>query len=433
MSNNLQLIIKREFISRVRNRTFVVMTFLSPLIVVGMIALIAWLTTLNNDEVKTVAFVDETKSFATDLKNTDQVEYIDFSEYNLERAKDSVISKKIYGLLYIPKKSTNKELSESIQFYAEESPNFSILNRIEGIIANKLTNQNYKAEGLNLEAIESSKARINIQIENFSGEKTSKMSNYVKMAFGGFAGYLLMMFIIIYGNMVMRSVIEEKTNRIIEIIISSVKPMQLMMGKILGTSFAGILQFFIWVLLGGVLLLVATSLFGIDPQPVGVDPSIALQENNQQEIQLLIQDILKLPLLTLVLSFFVYFIGGYFLYSSIYAAIGAAVDSETDSQQFMLPIILPLMLGIYVGFFAVIENPHGTVSTVFSMIPLTSPIVMLMRIPFGVPWWEILISITLLVGSIIFMIWFAGKIYRIGILMYGKKPSYKELFKWLKY
>jgi len=247
------------------------------------------------------------------------------------------------------------------------------------------------------------------------------------------AGYLLMMFIIIYGNMVMRSVIEEKTNRIIEIIISSVKPMQLMMGKILGTSFAGILQFLIWVLLGGVLLLVATSVFGIDPQPTGVDPSVIVQENNPQEIQLLIQDILKLPLLTLVFSFFIYFIGGYFLYSSIYAAIGAAVDSETDSQQFMLPIILPLMLGIYVGFFAVIENPHGTVSTIFSMIPLTSPIVMLMRIPFGVPWWEVLISILLLIGSIIFMVWFAGKIYRIGILMYGKKPSYKELFKWLKY
>ncbi|WP_299245702.1 ABC transporter permease [uncultured Aquimarina sp.] len=433
MSSNLQLIIKREFISRVRNRTFVVMTFLSPLIVVGMIGLIAWLTTINNDEVKKVAFIDETELFAVDLKNTDEVQYVNYSNYDIEVAKDSVISKKLYGLLYIPKKSTNKELSESIQFYAEESPNFSVLNTIERIIANKLTNQNYKAEGLDLETIENSKARINIQIENFSGEKTSKMSNYVKMAFGGLAGYLLMMFIIIYGNMVMRSVIEEKTNRIIEIIISSVKPMQLMMGKILGTSFAGILQFLIWLILGGVLLLIATSLFGMDPQPVGVDPSIALQENNPEEIQLLIQDILKLPLLALVFSFFVYFIGGYFLYSSIYAAIGAAVDSETDSQQFMLPILLPLMLGIYVGFFAVIENPHGTVSTIFSMIPLTSPIVMLMRIPFGVPWWEILISIVLLMSSIIFMVWFAGKIYRIGILMYGKKPSYKELFKWLKY
>ncbi len=432
--NNLKLIIQREFIARVRNRTFVVMTFLSPLIFVGMIALITWLATLNNEEVRQIAFFDETGMFTSDFKNSDNITYINYSDLSLNDAKDSVVIKKLYGLLYIPKKGTNKELASSVQFYADDAPNISILNGIEDIIASKLTNQNFEEKGLDLNVIENSRARVNILIENFSGEKTSKMTNYVKMFFGGAAGYFLMMFIIIYGNMVMRSVIEEKANRIIEIIISSVKPLQLMMGKILGTSFAGILQFLIWVLLGSVLLFVATSVFGIEAQtPTGIDPSIALQEDHQEEIQLLLQDILKLPLGTLVMAFFVYFVGGYFLYSSIYAAIGAAVDSETDSQQFMLPIILPLMLGIYVGFFSVVENPHGTVSTVFSMIPLTSPIVMLMRIPFGVNWWEVLISILLLFGSIIFMVWLAGKIYRVGILMYGKKPSYKELYKWLKY
>ncbi len=431
--SNLKLIIKREFIARVRNKTFVVMTFLSPLIVVGMISLIAWLTTLNNDEIHKVAFLDETGLFTSDFKDSDKVDYIDYSALPLNDAKDSVVIKQLNGLLYIPKKNTNRELATAIQFYADESPNISALNKIEKIIGDKLTNQNFTEKGLDLSMIENAKAKVNIQIENFSGEKTSKMSSYVKMVFGGAAGYFLMMFIIIYGNMVMRSVIEEKSNRIIEIIISSVKPLQLMMGKILGTSFAGILQFLVWVILGGVLLTIATSIFGIDPQPVGMDQSLALQEGNHEEIQLLLQDIMKLPLGTLIFSFFIYFIGGYFLYSSIYAAIGAAVDSETDSQQFMLPIILPLMLGIYVGFFSVIENPHGTVSMVFSMIPLTSPIVMLMRIPFGVPWWEVLISILLLIGSIIFIIWLAGKIYRVGILMYGKKPSYKELFKWIKY
>ncbi len=433
--SNLTLIIKREFIARVRNKTFVVMTFLSPLIFVGMISLITWLATLNNDEVREVAFFDETGLFLTDFKDSDHVNYIDYSTLTLNDAKDSVVIKQLYGLLYIPKKQTNKALATSIQFFADEAPNISILNDVEEIIASKLTNQNFEEKGLDLNVIENSRAKVSIQIENFSGEKTSKMANYVKMFFGGAAGYFLMMFIIIYGNMVMRSVIEEKSNRIIEIIISSVKPLQLMMGKILGTSFAGILQFIIWVILGSVLLVVATSVFGIDPQPtgVGVEQSLILQDGNQEEVQLLLEDILKLPLGTLVISFLIYFIGGYFLYSSIYAAIGAAVDSETDSQQFMLPIILPLMLGIYVGFFSVIENPHGTVSTVFSMIPLTSPIVMLMRIPFGVPWWEVVLSILLLIGSIIFMIWLAGKIYRVGILMYGKKPSYKELFKWLRY
>ena len=211
--------------------------------------------------------------------------------------------------------------------------------------------------------------------------------------------------------------------------------MQLMMGKILGTSLAGIVQFIIWVILGGILMTVLTTMIDIDPQQIAASQE-AMQEietDNMDQIRLILSDIWALPLTSLIISFLVYFIGGYFLYSAIYAAIGAAVDSETDSQQFMLPIILPLMLGIYVGFFSVIENPHGTVATVFSMIPLTSPIVMLMRIPFGVPWWEIAISILILLGTIFGIIWFAAKIYRIGILMYGKKPTYKELFKWLKY
>ncbi|MFL1895979.1 ABC transporter permease [Aquimarina sp. 2-A2] len=431
--NNLPLIIKREFISRVRNKTFIIMTFLSPLILIGMIGVISWLTTLNNDEIREIALVDETGKFIQDFKNTENVRYLDYSKLSLNDAKDSVVIKKLYGLLYIPLKSTNAELSKAIQFYAEDSPNLSVINPIEDLIATKLTNQNFEEEGFDLSTIENSRAKVNIQIENFTGEKTSKMSNYVKMFFGGAAGYLLFMFIIIYGNMVMRSVIEEKSNRIIEIIISSVKPMQLMMGKILGTSFAGMLQFLIWVILGGVLLLITSSLFEVSPSPVASGAAIDAVQSNSNEIGLLLQDILRLPLVFLVCLFFVYFIGGYFLYSSIYAAIGAAVDSETDSQQFMLPVLIPLMLGIYVGFFSVIENPHGTVSTVFSMIPLTSPVVMLMRIPFGVPWYEIVISVLILFGSVIFMTWFAGRIYRVGILMYGKKASYKEIWKWLKY
>ncbi|WP_344930651.1 ABC transporter permease [Aquimarina addita] len=409
------------------------MTFLGPLFAVGMIALISWLTSVNSDGPKQIAFIDETGSFFLNFRNSEEVKYINYTDLTLEEAKDSTLTKNLYGLLYIPKKASHKESTESIQFYAEEAPDFSVLNSLEKRIADKLTVQNYKKQGLDVAAIEDAIAEVRIQVENFSGEKTSKYQHLIKMAFGGAAGYLLMMFVIIYGNMVMRSVIEEKTNRIIEIIISSVKPMELMMGKILGTSFAGILQFIIWVIFGLGLLITANVFFGITPEPSGVDSSILLQESNPQEIQLLVQDILKLPLGTLVIFFFIYFICGYFLYSAIYAAIGAAVDSETDSQQFMLPILLPLMLGVYVGFFSVLEDPHGVVAVTFSMIPLTSPIVMLMRIPFGVPWWQIIVSIGLLVGSLIFMVWFAGKIYRIGILMYGKKPSYKELLKWLKY
>ena len=214
--------------------------------------------------------------------------------------------------------------------------------------------------------------------------------------------------------------------------MSSVKPIQLMLGKVLGTSLAGITQFTVWVILGGILYTIAGLYFGIDlmnAQPGQIDT----HQLNIPEVNQLVADVLNLPIFSLIVYFLIYFLGGYFLYSAIYASIGAAVDSETDTQQFMLPVIIPLMLGIYVGFFAVIENPHGTVSTIFSMIPLTSPIVMLMRIPFGVPWWEISLSILILLLTNTAVVWIAAKIYRVGILMYGKKASYKEIYKWLKY
>ncbi|MFC2110673.1 ABC transporter permease, partial [Bacteroidota bacterium] len=277
---------------------------------------------------------------------------------------------------------------------------------------------------------------VEIKQSNFSGEKSSKLGNGLKIGLGMGAGYLLMMFIVIYGNSVMRNVIEEKTSRIIEIIISSVKPFQLMLGKIIGNACAGLLQFFIWIILLLILGTVVSVFMGVELGSVPVlSEKNLLTENGAkiQEITGLVSEILALPLLKMFVLFIFYFIGGFFLYSSIYAAIGAAVDSETDTQQFMLPVIMPLMLAIYIGFASVLSDPHGPVATIFSIIPFTSSIVMLMRIPFGVPWWELLVSLILLTLSFVGMVWFAAKIYRVGILMYGKKPTYKDLYKWLKY
>jgi len=234
----------------------------------------------------------------------------------------------------------------------------------------------------------------------------------------------------------MRSVIEEKTSRIIEIIISSVKPIKLLLGKIIGTSLAGVTQFVAWLILISILTSVVSLVFGIDPgaaqsqqqemitQASGGSSSLFLEAYRAYE---------GLPLANLVIMFLLFFVGGYLLYASLYAAIGAAVDNETDTQQFMIPVIMPLILSIYVGFFTVIENPHGMVSQVFSYIPFTSPVVMLMRIPFGVPLWQQVLSVTILFVTFIGMVFFAAKIYRVGILMYGKKPTYKDLLKWLKY
>tara|TARA_R100001369_G_scaffold954_4_gene3215 strand:+ start:88199 stop:89494 length:1296 start_codon:yes stop_codon:yes gene_type:complete len=430
--NNLKLIIQREYLARVRNKTFIVMTFLSPLILVGMFSLIAYLSMLNNSEKHTIAVKDDSGLFKGEFQNKEEIDFIDVSAISLEDAKLLVEEKDYYGVIYIPDTQDNLQLAKSIKFFGKEAPSIGLLQQIERTISENLTTRELIARGVDITKIESAEAKVNIQIENFQGQRTSKMSSYIKMVFGGAAGYLLMMFIIIYGNMVMRSVIEEKTNRIIEIIISSVKPIQLMLGKIIGTSLAGITQFTIWVLLGTTLLFIASSISGLNIMES--QPQIEnLEQVSNGEIQQLIIDITNLPILTLIISFLVYFIGGYFLYSAIYAAIGAAVDSETDTQQFMFPIILPLMLGIYVGFFSVIENPHGTVSTIFSMIPLTSPIVMLMRIPFGVPWYELAISIIILFVTNAGVVWLAAKIYRVGILMYGKKPTYKELYKWIKY
>ena len=428
---NLKLIIQREYLARVRNKTFIIMTFLSPLILVGMFALIAYLSMLNSSEQRIIGLYDETEMFASEFKDQEQVQYLDLSGKSFEEAKQMVNEQDYYGLIYIPE-NVNRDV-EGVQFFGKESPGLGTIQAIEKTIADRLTREELIERGIDVNQLNEAKTEVRIEIQNFSGERTSKMSNYIKMFFGGAAGYLLMMFIIIYGNMVMRSVIEEKTNRIIEIIVSSVKPIQLMMGKVLGTSLAGITQFTIWVLLAGVLAITSFYVLGIDIFTVQKSQLETVEQIAQPEIAQLVMDVINLPILSLVIFFLIYFIGGYFLYSAIYAAIGAAVDSETDTQQFMFPVILPLMLGIYVGFFSVIENPHGSISTIFSMIPLTSPIVMLMRIPFGVPWWELAISVGLLIITNFGVIWLAAKIYRVGILMYGKKASYKELFKWLKY
>lgn len=434
--NKLILIIKREFIAKVRNKSFIVMTFLSPLLFVGIGVFVGYLSQMKAD-LKTIAIHDETGRFVNDFKSDDEYKYLNLSNVDLKVLKDSIISESYEGLLIIPKSTDNASLQKNIQYVSNDSPGVLFVEDLEDIIAKKITAENYKKQGLDTLKINQSKADVTIKLNKASGEEALKGLNEIKIGIGGAFGYLIMMFIVIYGNMVMRSVIEEKTSRIIEVIISSVKPFQLMMGKIIGTSLAGILQFLIWALLGMTAMFIMSSIFGVQ---MGATSSAQTQEAMQMaqkgmgsDIQMYIKELWNLPIATILISFIFYFIGGYFLYSSFYASIGAAVDNETDSQQFLLPIIMPLILGVYIGFFTVINDPHGTVATVFSMIPLTSPIVMMMRIPFGVPWWQIAISMTLLFGTFLGVVWFASKIYRVGILMYGKKPTWKELFKWLKY
>jgi len=432
--DKLKLIIKREFLSKVRNRAFIVMTFVSPLLMLGMIFLIGYLSKSSMEKVNVVAYVNNSRFFTKeDFKDTKTLHFTDLTDVDLEKAKDIVNNSDQDGLLFIPAIDSLDALADKIQFFSKETPSMVLISSLENRLEQKLETEKRIKLGIDLEKLKSSNLNVDIKLSNFTGERSSKLINGIKIGLGMGAGYIIMMFIIIYGAMVMRSVIEEKTSRIIEVIISSVKPFQLMMGKVLGTAAAGLLQFLIWALILGIILVASSYFLGVDTMQnmqAGQIPEAAMPQTNAQ---FALSEILKLPLWSMFMWFIFFFIGGYLLYSSIYAAIGSAVDNETDTQQFMFPVLMPLMIGVYVGFATVINDPNGTVATVFSMIPFTSPIVMLMRIPFGVPLWQILLSLFLLIITFIFVIWIAAKIYRVGILMYGKKVTYKELYKWLKY
>lgn len=426
----LSLIIKREFISKVRNKSFIVMTFVSPLIFVAVAALIGYLSSMKT-EVKHIGIHDESGMFVNDFKSNESYKYHDVSKVDPKILKDSVSQANYEGILFIPAKENLKDYEKAIEYVSEDSPSIGFIADVESKLSDKLMRQNLSSKGIDTVLLDQSKIDVTMHLTKASGEETVKGLNEMKVAIGSAFGYLIMMFIIIYGNMVMRSVIEEKTNRIIEIIVSSIKPIQLMMGKIIGTTFAGILQFVIWAIVGMILLVIANTVFGLNTSTPTTE--LAMETAKFANVKVYFAEFLKLPLLSMIAYFLIYFIGGYFLYSSLYAAIGAAVDNETDTQQFMFPVIMPLMLGVYIGFFTVMNEPHGTVATIFSMIPFTSPIVMLMRIPFGVPFYQIALSIALLFTTFIAIVWVASKIYRVGILMYGKKPTWKELVKWLKY
>ncbi|MEM8847135.1 MAG: ABC transporter permease [Bacteroidota bacterium] len=446
--DKLGLIIRREYLAKVRNKSFIIMTILSPILIVGMILLIVYLTKVNDGEKRVITVLNESTYFSNEFKPTQGVSYVQFRDISLQQAKDSTIALGYFGLLHIPKGDTIEDVAQAAYLFTKENANTSVTEGLERIFQKRLRLKRLQKLGVSSDEFTEIEKPYVINLATFDGERSIKGITEIKAFIGGAFGYAIMMFIIIYGGFVMRSVIEEKTSRIIEVIISSVKPFQLMLGKIIGTSLAGLTQFSIWIVSASLLLFIAVLLLGIDLSALTADSTLpAPAVNGMAELPasgldgdmlLYAKEIVNIPWGLLIGSFLIYFILGYLIYSSIYAAIGAAVDNETDTQQFIFPIILPLMLAIYVGFFSVFSNPHGPIAVGFSLFPLTSPIVMLMRLPGGigeggVPLWQLLLSIALLVGAFLGIVWLASKIYRVGILMYGKRPTYKELFKWLRY
>ncbi len=431
---HFSLIATREYLNKIGNKSFILMTLLLPILLSGITFLLSFLSSVNNDTSKNISVVDNTGYIYQKLDSSTDIIYDLIDDATIDDAKEISRNKSDYGLLYINNFDSPEEIAESIMFISETSPSFTVLNKLESQLESILTDENFRILGIDINQINSSKIIVNLFQESFDGEETTRLDGIVKLGFGFALGMLLYFFIFAYGSMIMMSVMEEKTSRIVEIIISSVKPFNLMTGKIIGVSLAGLTQVLIWGVMFSVFSYLFSTYFGISASSSSGEIILSTEEADAISSSALemISAFMNLPLTNIFFAFIIYFIGGYFLYASIFAAIGAAIDNQADAQQFMLPITLIIIIGLYVGVLTVPEDPNGIVAQIFSYIPFTSPIVMLMRIPHGVPLYEQILSVTILFSSVLLIVWISAKIYRIGILMYGKKITYGEMIKWLR-
>ena len=432
--NKITLIIKREYLTRVKKKSFIIMTLLGPLLMAGLMLVPIWLA-IKDKDIQRIEVIDETKTFINQFENTATLQFK--HEFRaIEEAKSKFYEENYTSILYIK----NADSTPDVEMYYKKQPGLSTLINIENTIENVIRNIELQNK-FNVTKEQLSEIQPNVIVKPISiaidGEEESKnVGVSTALGFGG--AILIYFFIFMYGVQIMRGVIEEKTSRIVEIIISSVKPFQLMMGKIIGIALVGLTQFLLWAIFTGIIYTIIAGAFSLDTVSSASQSGELMQQANITELsQNPYQDVIEgfqtIPVLQLLISFIFYFIGGYLLYGALLAAVGSAVDSEADTQQFMLPITIPLIFSFVVAQ-TVMENPDGTMAFWLSIIPLTSPIIMMVRIPFGgVETWELVLSMGLLILGFLGATWIAAKIYRTGILMYGKKVTYKELWKWLTY
>jgi len=414
------LIIKREYLVRVRKKSFIVMTIVGPLLMAALMIVPTYLAN-ETQELRTIAIEEDGYEFTNKIEDTD---LLHFSKIPTEEAillKNNFSESNYYALLYIDR--------DNFTLYSDQQISLSVSKSLEKQLEKIIEHQKLKAAGIDLDILSKAESSVQITTKIISKDgNTTNSQAEASMGIGFICGILIYIFIFMYGTMVMRGVIEEKTSRIVEVIISSVKPFQLMMGKILGVALVGLTQFALWILLTIAIASVAEIMF--------MDTSSMTSEINSTEQSILLSEISNLAgginLVQIFFSFIFYFLAGYLMYSSLFAAVGSAVDAEADSQQFVLPITIPLILA-FILIQPVMENPDGILAFWMSIIPFTSPVIMMVRLPFGVANWELALSMVVLVLSFVLTTHLAGKIYRTGILMYGKKTSYKELWKWLTY
>ncbi len=435
--NKIGLIIKREYFTRLKKRSFIIMTFLGPLLIAAVYIIPILLALHGDNEKRTIAVVDQSHWFERQFINTEKQTFIRLDDISIDSTKKLVQEGFFDIALYIPETQLNIP-SNAIVYSMKQVP-MNVESHIKEVMKNEIQVQKLLAAGVDPDILESIKTNISLSVIRMDEEGGEKETfTEVQFILGMILAVLIYMFIILFGGQVMQGVSEEKSSRIIEVIVSSVKPFQLMMGKIIGVSLVALTQFVMWVLLTGVIYIGFSAAVGIShPEAISQGTVMAQEISNtnimdNETVQNVLNIVHSIDFGTVIISFIVFFLLGYLLYATMFAAIGSLVDNNTDSQQFTLPVTVPLIIAMISAIY-IVNNPDGNLAVWMSMIPFTSPVVMMVRIPFGVPIWQVVVSAIILAGSFIGMTWVAAKIYRTGILMYGKKPTYKEIFKWLKY
>lgn len=432
--NKLLLIIRREYLTRVTRRTFILATILTPLAFALFFIVVGFLFQYKSDDSKKIAIIDKGEILKNRIKDDNNL-FFKFVAEDLPTLRTNFNESGYDAILVIPESFDPYALQHTIYLYAEQQPSLDMEALIRQRVSNRL--RTYKIDLLKLDRreLEALNARVEIEPEPIqeTAENASKLTGAIAAAIGGIMGVIMYMTVFIYGMMVMRSVMEEKTNRIVEVMVSSVKPFQLMLGKIIGVGAVGLTQVAIWAIIIPATSILINLIFGFDTTQMDMAPGAS--EIDSEEAQILAAQILQefrnqdwwmiLPL------FVFYFLGGYFLYSSLFAAVGSAMSDDLgEGQSLTIPITIPVVLAFYIVIVA-IQAPHSSLAVWASIFPLFSPIVMPARLAFSPPLWEVILSVIVLAGASIFFVWLAGRIYRIGILMYGKRVTFREIGRWL--
>lgn len=431
--NKTLLIIKREYLARVQKKSFIIMTILTPVIFVSIYA-VAILLAIKPGEVRTINVIDESGLFIDKFSNTDEITY-QYNRLDIDTGKELITSGDYSGLLVIP--DINLEDPEGITLYTQQALGVSVERNIERTIKREIEDIKLKASGIDKAILDSINTPVSITALNIAASGEEKESNSaLATGIGIFTGFIIYIFLFVYGTQVLRGVAEEKASKIVEIVISSVKPLQMMVGKILGIAAVGLTQFLIWIVLSMVLWTAATSLLlgNQVPQQDNIEQiaevETAAPADSRAEMIGQVNSLIQKTNLPKILSLLVfYFVTGYLFYAALFAMVGSAIDTEADAQQFIFPIILPIIFA-FMMYGAVINDPNGPIAFWLSMIPFTSPIIMMIRVPFEIPNWQIFLSMFLMICGFIGTTWLASRVYRIGILMYGAKVNYRTLAKW---